>query len=120
MEGRWIVSNSTPGDRASSRVVGVMIGVIEMPHTYAIEIFYSDEDEGFIAVVPELAGCSAFGETEEEALSGVKAALGLRLDTARKEGREIPEPGGREHLGGYSCGEGCPPRTDGVITHFEG
>ena len=67
-----------------------------MPHKYAIEIFYSDEDEGFIAVVPELAGCSAFGETEEEALSEVKVAIGLWLDTAREEGREIPEPSGRE------------------------
>lgn len=60
-----------------------------MPHKYAIEIFYSDEDEGFIAVVPELAGCSAFGETEEEALSEVKVAIGLWLETARQEGREI-------------------------------
>ncbi|MDK2989975.1 MAG: hypothetical protein PWR16_1504, partial [Methanoculleus sp.] len=38
------------------------------PHKYAIEIVYSDEDEGFIAVAPELPGCSAFGSTEEEAL----------------------------------------------------
>ncbi len=39
---------------------------------YAIEIFYSDEDEGFIAIVPELPGCPAFGETEEKALKGGK------------------------------------------------
>jgi predicted RNase H-like HicB family nuclease len=71
---------------------------MKMPHKYAIEIFYSDEDEGFIAVVPELAGCSAFGETEEEALSEVKVAIGLWLDTAREEEREIPEPSGREQL----------------------
>ncbi len=69
-----------------------------MPHKYAIEIFFSDEDEGFIAVVPELPGCSAFGETEEEALGEVKVAIDLWLDTAREEGREIPEPSGREHL----------------------
>jgi len=69
-----------------------------MPHKYAIEIFFSDEDEGFIAVVPELPGCSAFGETEEEALQEVKVAIGLWLDTAREEGREIPEPSGREYL----------------------
>ena|GEM_PF-4984443 len=49
-----------------------MIGVIEMRQSYAIEIFFSDEDEGFIPTVPELPGCSAFGETEEEALSEVK------------------------------------------------
>jgi len=69
-----------------------------MPHKYAIEIFFSDEDEGFIAVVPELPGCSAFGETEEEALGEVKVAIDLWLETAREEGREIPEPSGREHL----------------------
>jgi len=38
-----------------------------MMYKYAIEIFYSEEDEGYIAVVPELPGCSAFGETEEGA-----------------------------------------------------
>lgn len=38
---------------------------------YAIEIFYSEEDGGYIAVVPELPGCSAFGETPEEALKEV-------------------------------------------------
>lgn len=82
-----------------------------MPHKYAIEIFYSDEDEGFIAVVPELAGCSAFGETEEEALSEVKVAIGLWLDTAREEGREIPEPSGQE-LRKIPAGKGvaCEPR----------
>ena len=63
-----------------------------MPHKYAIEIIYSDEDEGFIAVVPELPGCSAFGETEEEALREVKVAVSLWLKTAREEGRAIPEP----------------------------
>ena len=58
-----------------------------MAHKYAIEIIYSDEDEGFIAVVPELPGCSAFGETEEEALQEVKVAVSLWLEAAREEGR---------------------------------
>lgn len=58
---------------------------------YAIEIFYSDEDQGHIAVVPELPGCSAFGETEEEALKEAKVAVALWLDTAKKEKRQIPE-----------------------------
>ena len=73
--------------------------------TYSIWIVPSDEDGGFIAVVPELPGCSAFGETEEEALSEVKVAIGLWLDTARQEGREIPEPSGREHLREILAGE---------------
>ncbi len=59
---------------------------------YAIEIFYSEEDEGYIAIVPELPGCSAFGETEEKALSEVKIAMRLWLTTAREIGRAIPVP----------------------------
>ncbi len=77
-----------------------------MSHKYAIEIFFSDEDEGFIAVVPELPGCSAFGETEEEALGKVKVAIDLWLETAREEGREIPEPSCREHLRDILAGKG--------------
>jgi len=59
---------------------------------YAIEIFYSEEDEGHIAVVPELPECSAFGETEEEALEEIKIASDLWLETAKKEGEETPIP----------------------------
>ncbi|MDI6889484.1 MAG: type II toxin-antitoxin system HicB family antitoxin [Thermodesulfovibrionales bacterium] len=67
-------------------------------YKYAIEIFYSEEDEGYIAVVPELAGCSAFGETEEAALKEIMTAIELWLETAEKEGREIPQPVGKELL----------------------
>jgi predicted RNase H-like HicB family nuclease len=59
---------------------------------YAIEIFYNEEDEGFIAVVPKLPGCSAFGRTEEDMLREVKIAVRLWLDTAKEIGREIPKP----------------------------
>jgi len=65
---------------------------------YAIEIFYSREDEGYIATVPELPGCSAFGETEEEALKEVKVAIDLWVEIAEKEGREIPKPFEKELL----------------------
>ena len=64
----------------------------------SIEIFYSEEDNGYIAVVPELPGCSAFGETEEEALEEVKIAMELWLETAKKEGKAIPQPHGKELL----------------------
>ena len=66
-----------------------------MINRYLIEIFYSDEDAGYIAIVPELPGCSAFGETEEAALVEIKAAIALWLETARAEGYPIPEPVGR-------------------------
>jgi predicted RNase H-like HicB family nuclease len=54
-----------------------------MKNKYAVEIFYSEEDEGYIAVAPELPGCSAFGETEEEALREIKVAIDLWLETAK-------------------------------------
>lgn len=59
---------------------------------YAIEIFYGEEDEGFIAVVPELIDCSAFGKTEEKALQEVKIAMEIWLETAKEIGRSIPVP----------------------------
>lgn len=69
-------------------------------HKYTLEIFYSDEDEGFIGLVPELPGCSAFGETEEMALCELKIAIDLWLETAKKVGRAIPKPEGKELLQG--------------------
>ncbi len=57
-----------------------------------IEIFYSEEDEGYIAVAPELPECSAFVETKEEALKEVKVAIDLFLATAKKDQREISQP----------------------------
>jgi len=67
-------------------------------HKYSIEIFYSEEDGGYIALAPELPGCSAFGETEEEALKETKVAIDLWLETAEKEGRGIPQPIEKELL----------------------
>lgn len=69
-----------------------------MQQKYTKEIFYNEEDGGYIAVVPELPGCSAFGETEEEALKELKTAIDLWVETARKEGRQVPEPEGKELL----------------------
>ena len=66
--------------------------------SYTVLVFYSEEDEGYIAVVPELPGCSAFGETEEEVLKEIKTAIELWIEAAKKEGREIPKPMGKELL----------------------
>ena len=63
-----------------------------------IEIFYSEEDEGYIAVAPELPECSAFGETEEDALKEIKVAIDLWLETAKKDRIKIPKPTGKEFL----------------------
>src|SRR5438105_1129437 len=59
---------------------------------YPIEVFWSDEDEGYIATVPDLPGCSAWGTTEEEAVREVHNAAHVWLKVAVKMKREIPEP----------------------------
>jgi len=69
-----------------------------MADRYTIEIFYSEGDEGYIAVVPELPGCSAFGESEEDAIREVKIAIDLWIETAKKENRETPKPFEKEVL----------------------
>ena len=61
---------------------------------YEIIIYWSDEDQAFVAEVPELPGCAAHGNTHEEALASAKAAMQLWLDTAREFGDPIPEPKG--------------------------
>jgi predicted RNase H-like HicB family nuclease len=59
---------------------------------YHMSIFCSDEDEGFIADVPDLAHCSAFGETPEAALAEVRVATRNWLAAARNLRRPIPKP----------------------------
>ena len=67
-------------------------------YKYSLETFHNEEDGGYIALAPELPGCSAFGETEEEALKEIKVAIDLWLETAEKEGRGIPQPIEKELL----------------------
>ncbi len=62
---------------------------------YEIIMYWSREDEAFIAEVPELPGCMAHGDTQEDALASIKEAMRLWLDTAREFGDSIPEPRGR-------------------------
>ncbi|MEO8292762.1 MAG: type II toxin-antitoxin system HicB family antitoxin [Actinomycetota bacterium] len=59
---------------------------------YHINVFYSEEDGGYIADIPDLDACSAFGTTSEEALAAVEKAREAWLAAAREEGRSIPEP----------------------------
>lgn len=59
---------------------------------YHIHIFYSEEDGGYIAEIPDLDACSAFGATAEEALAEVQRAKNAWLAAAREAGRSIPEP----------------------------
>ncbi len=59
---------------------------------YHINVFWSDEDDGYIADIPDLAGCSAFGDTAEGALAEVEQAKAAWLEAAREAGRPVPEP----------------------------
>ena len=59
---------------------------------YHINIFYSEEDGGYIADIPDLDACSSFGSTPEEALAEVERAKIVWLEAARQEGKPIPPP----------------------------
>ncbi|HEY3875636.1 MAG TPA: type II toxin-antitoxin system HicB family antitoxin [Candidatus Kapabacteria bacterium] len=62
---------------------------------YEIIIFWSEQDDRFIAEVPELPGCMADGKTYEECLRHVQEVMREWIDYAKELGREIPEPKGR-------------------------
>ena len=59
---------------------------------YEIILYYSQEDESFIAEVPELPGCAADGETYQEALQNVEMVMQEWIETAQELGRTIPQP----------------------------
>ncbi|NJM36873.1 MAG: type II toxin-antitoxin system HicB family antitoxin [Akkermansiaceae bacterium] len=59
---------------------------------YQITIAWSAEDEGFVASVPALGGCIAYGETAEEAVREIQIAAELWLEVAEKRGKTIPTP----------------------------
>jgi predicted RNase H-like HicB family nuclease len=59
---------------------------------YEVTIYWSEEDQAFIAEVSELPGCAANGETYQEALQNVEVIMQEWIETARELGRSIPEP----------------------------
>ncbi len=65
---------------------------------YEVIIYWSREDDAFIADVPELPGCMAHGKCHEAALREAKRAMALWIDTAKGKGKPIPEPKGRRLL----------------------
>jgi predicted RNase H-like HicB family nuclease len=62
---------------------------------YEVILYWSEEDDAFIAEVPELPGCAADGATYHEALSNVEVVIQEWIETARQLGRPIPQPKGR-------------------------
>jgi predicted RNase H-like HicB family nuclease len=59
---------------------------------YHINIFFSEEDDAYVADIPDLAHCSALGATAEEALREVAIARAAWLESAKAEGRPVPPP----------------------------
>lgn len=62
---------------------------------YEVIIYWSEDDQAFIAEVPELPGCMADGQTQDEALASVRTVAEQWIETARDMGRDIPPPRGR-------------------------
>ncbi|MSS71397.1 MAG: type II toxin-antitoxin system HicB family antitoxin [Candidatus Latescibacteria bacterium] len=62
---------------------------------YEVIISWSDEDQAFVAEVPEFPGCAADGATYQEALTNVEVVIQEWIETAKELGRPIPEPRGR-------------------------
>ena len=62
---------------------------------YELIIYWSKDDQAFIAEVPELPGCAADGATYQEALANVETVIQEWIETAKDLGRPIPEPKGR-------------------------
>jgi len=66
-----------------------------LANKYEIIIYWSDEDQAFVADVPELPGCMAHGDTYESALDNVKSAMDLWIETAKEFNDSVPAPKGR-------------------------
>ncbi|GBU23269.1 hypothetical protein R80B4_03186 [Fibrobacteres bacterium R8-0-B4] len=64
-------------------------------YNYEMIVYWSAEDNAFIAEVPELAGCMADGQTYVEAVQNVEIAIGEWIETAQAVGRHVPETLGR-------------------------
>jgi predicted RNase H-like HicB family nuclease len=62
---------------------------------YEVILYWSKEDDAYVAEVPQLAGCAAHGDSQEEALRNAQEAIQLWLETAQEFGIPIPEPVGR-------------------------
>lgn len=62
------------------------------PRNYPAKVFWSQEDEGFIALAPDLPGCSAWGQTEAEALTELRSAIAAWIAAAQSAGNPVPLP----------------------------
>ena len=66
-------------------------------HQYSIHIYWNEDENSFVADVPELVGCTGTGATHEEALSAVHPEIEAWIDSAREAGHPIPAPQEQQH-----------------------
>ncbi|WP_287209037.1 type II toxin-antitoxin system HicB family antitoxin [Mesorhizobium sp.] len=78
------------------------LGYPMKPERYPAQVFWSDDDDGYIAIAPDLPGCSAFGESREEALSELLHAIEAWVAAARAAGNAVPEPSKPAHKAQFS------------------
>lgn len=71
-----------------------------MAKQYERKVFYSEEDKGWVALAPELPGCSAFGRSPKKALEELETAMELWLETAKARKWRVPEPVSSRAAGG--------------------
>ena len=72
------------------------------PNRYPLNIFWSDDDDGFIAEAPDLPGCSAWGATETDAAREAQDAVAAWVQAALAAGKTLPSPSAAHPLEGYS------------------
>ena len=77
------------------RGYGAPIEYLREQNGYPIEVFWSDEDKGFIAIAPDLPGASAWGKTETEAIKELHTVIDLWIKAAKKAGNPVPKPSDR-------------------------
>lgn len=66
-------------------------------HRYPAHVFWSDDDEGYIALATDLPGCSAFGDTQDEALRELQDAIAAWIEAQRSAGNPVPAPSSPAH-----------------------
>jgi predicted RNase H-like HicB family nuclease len=71
-----------------------------MIHRYEVDLFWSDEDQAFLAEVPDLPGSMAHGSTHEEALAVIQEAIAGWVEVAREAGQPVPVPSPRDSRSG--------------------
>lgn len=72
------------------------------PEEFPTHVYWDERDQGFVAIAPDLPGCSAFGDTREDALKEVEVAIQAWIDSAQAAGEPIPEPSKLPRPSSYS------------------